>query len=172
MDFNFNFYVGCLFFEKIINNAEDKIDNKECIPLKELVELALTSLMPETREGIIKQFYKLADMMDSIIFEDENAKISLCGLVLLFSNIYFDANDSFREKIQGVFMTKVDCIAEMRQKQFEAGHNEGLLEAARVLLKKGFSVFDISQDIDLPIDKIIELKNEIESSKWHCLKLS
>ena len=169
MDFNFNFYVGCLFFEKIINNAEDKIDNNECIPLKELVELALTSLMPETREGIIKQFYKLADMMDSIIFEDENAKISFCGLVLLFSNIYFDANDSARERIQGVFMTKVDCIAEMRQKQFDAGRDEGfdegLLVVARNLLINGVSLDFISKNTNLPINKIIELKNEIESSK-------
>ena len=90
-------------------------------------------------------------------------------LVLLFSNIYFDANDSAREKIQGVFMTKVDCIAEMRQKQFEAGHDEGfgegLLEVARNLLINGVSLDFISKNTNLPISKIIELKNEIESSK-------
>ena len=162
-----------MFFEEIINNAEYKIDNNECFSLKELVELALTSLMPETREEIIKQFYKLADMMDGIIFEDEDAKVSFCGLVLLFSNIYFDANDSAREKIQGVFMTKVDCIAEMRQKQFDAGRDEGfddgfgegLLEVARNLLINGFSLDFISKNTNLPISKIIELKNEIESSK-------
>jgi hypothetical protein len=72
------------------------------------------------------------------------------------------------KKIQGVFMGKVDCIVEMRQKEYDAGRDagfeDGLLEAVRVLLKKGFSVFDISQDINLPICKIEELKNEIESS--------
>ena len=158
-----------LGFEEIINNAEDKIENSECFSIEELVKLALTSLMPGTREGNIKQFDKLADMMDGIVFEDEDAKISFCGLVLLLSNIYFDANDSAGKRIQGVFMGKVDCITQMRQEQYDAGHDagrkDGLLEAVRFLLKKGFSVFDISQDIDLPIDKIIELKNEIESSK-------
>jgi hypothetical protein len=166
------FNIRDLGFEEIINNAEDKIENSECFSLEDLVKLALTSLMPGTHEGNVKQFYKLADMMDGIIFEDEDAKISFCGLVLLLSNIYFDVNDSAREKIQGVFMGKVDCIVEMRQKEYDAGRDagrdegfeDGLLEAVRVLLKKGFSVFDISQDIDLPIDRINELKNEIESS--------
>ena len=169
MDIYFNLHVVYLYFEEIINNAEYKIENNEYFSLEELVKLALTSLMPETHEEIIKQFYKLAEMMDCIKFENEDARISFCGLVLLFSEIYFDVNDSARKKIQGVFMTRVDCIAEMRQEQFEAGRGEGfedgLLEAARVLLKNGFSVFDISQDIDLPVTKIIELKNEIESSK-------
>ena len=58
-------------------------------------------------------------------------------------------------------MTKVDCITEMRQKQFEAG----LLEVARNLLINGFSLEFISKNTNLPISKIIELKNEIESSK-------
>ena len=165
LDFYFDLFVVCLFFEEIINNAEDKIENSECFSIEELVKLALTSLMPGTREGNIKQFDKLADMIGGIVFEDEDAKISFCGLVLLLSNIYFDSNDSAGKRIHGVFMGKVDCITQMRREQFDAGRKEGLLEAVRFLLKKGFSVFDISQDIDLPIDKIIELKNEIGSSK-------
>ena len=102
LDFYFDLFVVCLFFEEIIKNAEDKIENSECFSIEELVKLALTSLMPGTREGNIKQFDKLADMMDGIVFEDEDAKISFCGLVLLLSNIYFDANDSAGKRIQGV----------------------------------------------------------------------
>ena len=150
-----------LGFEEIINNAEDKIENSECFSIEELVKLALTSLMPGTREGNIKQFDKLADMMDGIVFEDEDAKISFCGLVLLLSNIYFDANDSAGKRIQGVFMGKVDCITQMRREQYEAG----LLEVARNLLINGVSLDFVYKNANLPIDKIIELKNEIESSK-------
>ena len=47
---------------------------------RELVELALTSIMDGTREGNIKQFYELSKMMDKIIFEDDDAKTSFCGL--------------------------------------------------------------------------------------------
>ena len=104
-------------------------------------------------------------MMDGIVFEDEDAKISFCGLVLLLSNIYFDANDSAGKRIQGVFMGKVDCITQMRREQFDAGRNDGLLEVARNLLINGFSLGFVSKNTNLPITKIKELRNEIESSK-------
>ena len=169
LDFYFDLFVVCLFFEEIINNAEDKIENSECFSIEELVKLALTSLMPGTREGNIKQFDKLADMMDGIVFEDEDAKISFCGLVLLLSNIYFDANDSAGKRIQGVFMGKVDCITQMRREQYDAGHDagrkDGLLEVARNLLINGFSLGFVSKNTNLPITKIKELRNEIGSSK-------
>jgi hypothetical protein len=106
------FNIRDLDFEQIINNASDKIENQEILSTEELVKLALTSLMPENRNGIIKQLYKLSDMMDGIIFEDDNAKLSFCGILLLLSNMYFDINDKIRKKLQGVFMGKVDCIVE------------------------------------------------------------
>jgi len=54
--------------------------------------------MPPTREGIINQFYKLSEMMDYIVFEDEEARISFVGILLLLSNIYFDIADRIRKK--------------------------------------------------------------------------
>ena len=169
MDFNFNFYVGCLFFEKIINNAEDKIENSECFSIEELVKLALTSLMPGTREGNIKQFDKLADMMDGIVFEDEDAKISFGGLLLLLSNIYFDKEDPIRKKIQGDIMGKIDCIVEMREEQYNSGYDsgvdDGLLKVARNLLVNGFPVEMVCENTSLPVDKINGLLEEIRFSK-------
>lgn len=155
------FNIRDLGFEEIINNANYKIKNQEVFSLKELVKLALTSLMPGTREGNINQFYKLSDMLDSIVFSSEEDKISFTGLLLLLSDIYFDVNDPMRKKIEGVFMNRVDCIAELCQDKF----NEGLREAARNLLSNGFSVEIVSQNTNLPLNKIKELEEEIKSGK-------
>lgn len=56
--------------------------------------------MSPTCEGIIDQFYKLSEMMDYIVFEDEDARISFAGILLLLSNIYFDITDRIRKKFR------------------------------------------------------------------------
>lgn len=155
------FNIAELGYEEIINNSLDKIEKQEVFSAEELVKLALTSLMPPTREGIIDQFYKLSKMMDCIVFEDEEARISFVGILLLLSNIYFDITDRIRKKIQGVFMGKIDCIVEFGDEKFE----DGFLEAAKKLLIKGFPVDMISNIMELPIAKVEELKREVESSK-------
>ena len=53
-------------------------------------------------------------------------------------------------------MTKVDCIVEMREEQF----NAGLMEGAKILLKKGFSASEVSKDTNIPL-QIKELEKEI-----------
>lgn len=159
------FNINDLDFEKIISSACDKIENQEVFKADELVELALTSLMPGTREGNINQFFKLSELMNDIIFEDDRAKISFNGLILLLSDIYFDKNDPLRKKIQGEFMEKVDCITEMREEQFNAGFGEGILMVARKLLSKGMSVEDVSDGTDLPISEVKKLLKEIKSSQ-------
>lgn len=58
-------------------------------------------------------------------------------------------------------MTKVDCIVELCDEKVEGGFMEG----AKKLLVKGFSVDMISNILELPIDKVEELKREVESSK-------
>ena len=155
------FNIRDLGFEKIINNAKDKIEKQEVFSTEELVKLALTSLMPKTRDGIIEQFYNLSEMMDGIIFENYNANLSFCGILLLLSNMYFEINDKIRKKIQGGFMKKVDCIVEFGEEQFEAG----LMEAARNFLISGFPVDVVSKNTTLPINQIEKLAQEIESSK-------
>ena len=155
------FNISDLGFEKIISNATDKIEKQKEFSVEELVELSLTALMPETREGKIKQFYELSEMMDSIIFNDNEAKISFTGILLLLSNIYFEYDDPIRKKIQGVYMTKVDCIVEFGEEKF----NAGLMAAAINLLNMGFSITDVSKGTKLPIEKVKELQKEIESAK-------
>ena len=59
LDFYFDLFVVCLFFEEIINNAEDKIENSECFSIEKLVKLALTSLMHGTREEILNSSISL-----------------------------------------------------------------------------------------------------------------
>ena len=49
--------------EKIISSANVKIKHNMVFTARELVELALTSIMDGTREGNIKQFYELSKMM-------------------------------------------------------------------------------------------------------------
>ena len=155
------FNINDLGFEKIISNASYKIEEQEVFTVEELVELALTSLMPGTREGNVKQFFELSEMMDDIIFEDNDAKTSFAGILLLLSNIYFEYDDPIRKKIQGVFMGKVDCIAEMCEEQF----NAGFMDAVISFLINGFSVQDVSKCTGLSIEKLEELEKEIKSSK-------
>jgi len=58
-------------------------------------------------------------------------------------------------------MTKVDCIVELCDEKFE----EGFMEGAKKLLVTGFPVDIVSNIMELPIDKVEELKREVESSK-------
>ena len=163
------FNIKELGFEEIINNACDKIKIQESFNMTELVKLALTSLMPGTREGNIKQFKVLSDMIKNIVFEDEDAKISFGGLLLLLSNIYFDKEDPIRKKIQGDIMGKIDCIVEMREEQYNSGYDsgvdDGLLKVARNLLVNGFPVEMVCENTSLPLDKINGLLEEIRFSK-------
>lgn len=155
------FNIAELGYEEIINNSLDKIEKQVVFSAEELVKLALTSLMPPTREEIINQFYKLSEMMDCIVFEDEEARISFVDILLLLSNIYFDITDRIRKKIQGVFMGKIDCIVELCDEKFE----EGLMEAARNLLISGLSAEFVSENTKLPLSRIEELERKIKSSK-------
>lgn len=154
----FIFNIQDLGKEKIISNSKFKIKNNIVFTVRELVELALTSIMDEKHEENIKQFFKLSKMMDKVIFEDEDAKTSFCGIVFLLSNIYFEENDPIRKKIQGVFMGKVDCIVEMREEEFNNGFGEAMLKIARSLLLEGASVETVSRLTELPISEITNLK--------------
>ena len=58
-------------------------------------------------------------------------------------------------------MTKVDCIVELCDEKVEGGFMEG----AKKLLVKGSPVDIVSNIMELPIDKVEELKREVESSK-------
>jgi hypothetical protein len=62
-------------------------------------------------------------------------------------------------------MGKVDCIVEMREEQFQAGFDKGLMEVARNFLISGFPVDVVSKNTTLPIDKVEKLAQEINSSK-------
>ena len=166
------FNIADLGMEKILSNADFKIKNQIRFTTEELVELALTSLMPGSREKNIRQFFKLSNMMDKIVFDSEDAKTSFCGIVLLLSNIYFEKDDEMRKRIQGVFMGKVDCIVEMREDQFKNGFNNGFnngfsdgvskssLKIARNMLAEGMSVEDVSKLTELPIDEVKKIEIE------------
>ena len=57
-------------------------------------------------------------------------------------------------------MTKVDCIVELANEKFE----EGLMESARNLLINGLSAEFVSENANLPLNKIEKLEKEIKSS--------
>ena len=155
------FNIRDLGFEQILNNAYDKIEKQEALSLEELVKLALTSLMPGTREGNIDQFYELSDMVDLIVFDCEDDKISFVGLLLLLSEIYFDTNDPICKKIRGVLMNRVDSIVEFGKEKY----TEGLIEAARNFLSFGLSAEIVSENTALPLKKVKELQKEVKASK-------
>jgi len=151
---------------EIINNTETKIKNKEAFSEKELIELAITPVLPSTREEIISQFFKTADLISQIEFPSNELKNSICGLVLMLTNIYFDELEEVRKKIQGVYMGKIDCVVEFGQEKYDAGLLEGALskseEFACNLLREGsFSDEKISRLTDLPLEKIMELRKSL-----------
>ena len=59
--------------------------------------------MPETKSEIIQQFKKLNKYGKKIKFDSEESKTSYYGLLLLLSNMYFDADDKIRKNIQRDF---------------------------------------------------------------------
>jgi len=151
---------------EIINNTETKIKNKEAFSEKELIELAVTPVLPSTREEIISQFFKTADLISQIEFPSNELKNSICGLVLMLTNIYFDELEEVRKKIQGVYMGKIDCVVEALQENYDAGLLKGALnkseELACNLLREGsFSDEKISRLTGLPLEKIMELRNSL-----------
>ena len=60
--------------------------------------------MPETKNEIIQQFKKNStNTVKKIKFDSEKSKTSYYGLLMLLSNMYFDADDKIRKNIQRDF---------------------------------------------------------------------
>ena len=59
-------------------------------------------MLPSRVPGI-KEVNGLSEMMDDIVFENDDAKMSFTGIVLLLSRMYFSKNDPVRKKIQGEY---------------------------------------------------------------------
>ena len=164
------FNIKDLGFEKILSNANNKIRNNEIFDAWELVPLALTSLMPGTRKGNIKQFHELHNISEKIKFKNDDVRTSFFGLLLLLSNIYFDKDDLIRKKIQSDFMNKIDCIVEMRQEQYEAGMERGMergiergiIDTINKFLSNGFSLEAVSKGLGLSVAEIKKLLKEVK----------
>ena len=151
-----------LDLEEIINNVERKINKQETFDDMELIELAITPILPGKKEEIINQFFKTADLISEISFQNEDIKNSVCGLVLMLTNIYFDQLEEVRRKIQGVYMAKVDCVVEFGQERYDAGVRDSSEKIARNHLEKGgFSDEEIAELVDLPLERVIELRNNL-----------
>lgn len=151
-----------LNLNEIINTTKSKIKKQEIFTDTELIELAITPILPKGRDNIIKQFYETADLISEIEFHDNDIKNSICGLVLMLTNIYFDKLEDVRKKIQGVYMTKIDCVVEFGQEKYDAGIQDKSEEIARDLLVDGvYSIEKISELTGLSIDEIEELKKDL-----------
>ena len=152
--------------EKIINTVETKLRNNVEFTDRELLELGLTPILEKSRETIIRQFYDTSKLMSKIPYPNDEIKYSVYGLVLMLSSIYFDELDSFRKEIQGDLMGKVDCVMEACQKSYGEGKSEGkseaLIDIAKKMLVKGtYSLEEISDLTNLPLDVVSELKKNI-----------
>ena len=152
------FNINDLGFEKILSNANNKIKNSELFNAEELVPLALTSLMPGTREENIKQFYELQNISEEIKFKNDEARTSFYGLLLLLSNIYFDKNDSIRKKLQSDFMNKVDCVVEFGEEQYKAG----VQDTIKKFISNGLSLEFVSECLGLSVAEIKNILKEVK----------
>ena len=150
--------VADLDMDKIINNIKTKIENNGVFEAEELIQLALTPIMPKKRSDCIKQFYAVADLMSQIDFPDDESKESTVAIVLMLSELYFDKNDSLRKRIQGVYMERVDCIQEAFQEKFD----EGKLFVAQNMLDEGVDIETILKVTELTPEAINDLKNQEE----------
>ena len=152
-------------FAETINMARDKIKNKEIFNAEELVKLALTSIMPKTKEAVKKQFYVLLDMKEDIIFENNDAKDSFLGIALILSDTYFDPDDPIRKEIQDDFMNRIDCVTErmdeIREETREKTREKTKIESGINALEKGISI-----EIAADIAGISQEKLEEEYSKF------
>ena len=107
-DFKINVVNICDFgFDETVNMALDKIRHKEVLNGENLVKLALTSIMPESKQSVKDQFYVLLDMMDEIIFENKEAGDSFAGILMLLANMYFGHGDDSAKEIRRAFMNKI-----------------------------------------------------------------
>ena len=151
-----------LDLKQIIYTIETKIKNQDTFSDRELIELAITPILHTNRKDIIDQFFETADLISRISFPNEDIKNSVCGLVLMLTNIYFDELEEVRKKIQGVYMGKIDCVVEFGQEKYEAGLNDRSEDFACRLIKEGsFSDEKISKLTDLTLERIIELRNSL-----------
>ena len=153
-----------LDLEEIIGNVESKIENCEAFTNRELIELALTPILENDKQGIINQFYKTTDMMSKIVFPDEEIKTSVYGIVLMLSSMYFEELDPIRKNIQGDLMGKVDCVMEACRESYDKGVSDGVSQnsedIARRLLNMGkLSLLEISKTTGLSLDEIKKLGN-------------
>ncbi len=160
--------------EKIINNIETKIDNKDTLTNRELIELALTPILANDKEKVIGQFYETKEIMSRIQYPSDEIKTSVYGIVLMLSSIYFDELDPIRKDIQGDLMGKVDCVAEACKKSFDKGvsqgRSEGLSEGysegeinviRNLLINSDLSVEEISRLSGVSLDRVVDLKSRL-----------
>jgi len=152
--------------EKIINNIETKMDNKDTFTNRELIELALTPILEKDKENVIDQFYETKEIMSKIHYPTDEIKTSVYGIVLMLSSMYFDELDPIRKDIQGDLMGKVDCVAEACKNSFEEGHSEGYSEGKDIvvrnmLVNSDLSVEEISRISGVSLDKVVDLKSRL-----------
>ena len=145
---------------KIISNANVKL-NTHGVHRKGVSGVGINLHNGWNTRRNIKQFYELSKMMDKIIFEDDDAKTSFCGIVLKLSDMYFEESDPIRKKIQGVFMGKVDCIVEMRKEEHDNGYDEAILKMAENMLSENLSVETVSRFTELPVNELNNLKMKL-----------
>ena len=144
--------------EKIINNIETKMDNKDTFTNRELIELALTPILEKNKEKVIGQFYETKEIMSRIQYPTDEIKTSVYGIVLMLSSMYFDELDPVRKDIQGDLMGKVDCVAEACKKSFD----EGEINVVRnMLVNSDLSVEEISRISGVPLDRVVDLKGRL-----------
>ena len=156
--------------EKIINNIETKMDNKDTFTNRELIELALTPILEKNKEKVIGQFYETKEIMSRIQYPTDEIKTSVYGIVLMLSSMYFDELDPVRKDIQGDLMGKVDCVAEACRKSFDEGHSDGLSKGRfeaeenivrNMLVNSDLSVEEISRLCGVSLDRVVDLKNSL-----------
>lgn len=148
--------------EEIINNIETKLKEGDEFEDEELLELAVTPILENGRDAIIRQFHETADLMEIIPYHDEEIKNSVYGLVLMLSSMYFDELDPVRKKIQGDLMGKVDCVWEACQESYDdgwsVGKSESMEDVARSMLADDVPFEFISRHTGLPLEKLMEIK--------------
>ena len=118
--------------------------------------------MPKTKEKNINQFYYLSDISKEMKFENIESKKSFLSLILVLSNIFFEKDDNFRKDLQSDIMNKIDCFTERIEEVRDEVSEEKDIQYSIKFLEKGFPIEDVSEIVDLPVEK---LESEYEKFK-------
>lgn len=148
--------------DKIINNIENKIKNKQKITRHEMLNLALAPFM-SSKKPLDKQIEKTVKTLDEVRKSMKCSSDFVFGIELLIVE-KFIKNERQHKKLTNILRDTMKIIDEWRQEDYENGKKEGKEEekinTAKNMLKENYTIKQIATITQLNIESIKQIKAE------------